>query len=220
MLYQEIATNYPSVSSAGESHNNRRHTSLFATAYNGVDLLQPGVAQVVTGIYTPTGRASYGSHTRLQLETPSAVNLVPDNKIVIVCRDLARGNSFVVNRVGQTTATSTSLVYERDAMVRVAEDDEIYVVCEKAIDPTNPVYIRVANPDTSGTQGIGFFTDVADGTNTVEIDNTFRTRIRWIGEDSFSFLNALDPNITAAIDRRRMGLSQGFAIVPISIATV
>lgn len=206
MLYQEIVTRFPAVSTPGCSHNNRRETSLYATGRNLTATVQPGIAQVVTG---------YWDHTRLELENPTAANLVADARLVIVHDNSRHPNAFTTNRIGQLNSTTTRFI-PSDCLLRVAEEDEIYVIVEKEIDPSLPVFIRVANPDVSGLQGIGFFTDTADGANTVEVTSLI-ARTRWVGSDSFSFLSAKDSNITQPIDARRMGMETGFAIAPLRL---
>lgn len=211
MLYQTFVTDYPPLALAGESHNNARHTSIYQTCLNGNNEVFPGTAQVAVGQF---------DHTRFLTEDPTAANLIlPNAQLIVVHRDRNAANSFVTNRIG-ATASTTAVAYPADCLYLGVRRGTEYVVVEKAIDPSLPVYIRVANPDASGLQGIGFFTDTPDGANTVEVTAAIAPNVMWCGVDGATYINQKDVNVTDALERERIGLSAGFSVAPLTLQYV
>jgi hypothetical protein len=108
--------------------------------------------------------------------------------------------------------TTQSFSYPALKQLRLMRKGALYLICEKAIaDPTLPVYVRKTNPVTP-LEGIGFVTDTADGADTVALPNA-----RFLGRDTFTFAQTLEPTLTPLDERNRTGMTVGFGLVPVAI---
>jgi hypothetical protein len=203
MLRQTVVTNHPSISQAGKEFSNTRHTAIYSSAVNQDNDVLPGVAQVVVGNY---------DYTRDNVKDLTAARLAAANAKLVINMDCGTV-ALCHKRTPWYAATSQreASITPRYEHMRVLVSGDVYIVVEKAINPANPVYVRVANGViTPGlVNGIGFFSDTASA------DHVLVPSARWIATDTASHLFTKDTAITPAVERDRMGMTCGYGIAPI-----
>jgi hypothetical protein len=202
MINQTFVSFYPPVAFPGEDHNNTRHTAIYRSCVNTTLDLVAGTVQVKTGIY---------DHTRLLLSNPTAVNLAAaGNYVVFVAKTMAERMSYTSRSyIGSTVSSATNII-PRNEHVRGLTNGIMYMIVEKAINPNNPVYVRVANP-VGSLQAIGYLTDVASA------DVVLLPKANWYGSDTATYLATKDATVTPALEAQRIGLSTGFGVAPVAL---
>lgn len=204
MLYQTYVSKYPSPASPGQEHNNSRHTSIYRTGFDLTEVTKPGQGLIVVEFY---------DHTRLSVEIPTAANAVAGAHVVLNhLQTYLPNRNYTKNYLGSTTS-QTSFEYVEGEHLRLTERGIDYVLVDKAIDPANPVYLRVA--DGAGAfEKAGNFTDTADGADTVLITDAV-----WYGSDTLGYLQSLDSNLTQAYEADRSGIQDAYSIAPLQIVS-
>lgn len=205
MTYQQFVTWYPPLAMPGEPHSDTFSNSSRSTGFS-TETVFPGTLVEITG---------FERNSRLVVANVTGAT-TDVKKLAVVDRTLLRANNpYESTRIGQLTpATEASYSYAPNEDLTLMRKGRIYVLCEKAIDTSLPVYVRLANPviATPQLEGIGFVTDTADGADTLELTNC-----QFAGGDSYAYISSLDPSITDQQERDRMSLTEGYGVVPIEI---
>lgn len=204
MAYQTYVSYFQIPGFPGDEHNNDRHASIYRSGVNTTKDLEPGVVQVVTGLY---------DHTRVLLSDPTATNIAaPGAYIGIVARGCNESMDFNSRQyIGSTTPSTSLNVVPQFEHVRLKTNGTIYAYVEKAINPSLPVYVRVANA-VGTSQAVGFLTDTASGADTVLLPNA-----RWYGTDVASYMTTKDINFTPALIRSNLGMARAYSYAPVQI---
>jgi len=208
MTYQQVVSYYPSVILPGEPHSATQAHSKRVTAVSD-EVIFPG---------TIVEQIEVLSHSRVKVANVTGAT-TDIRKLLIVERTLLDANTpYAGTPIGQISPVSNaSYSYQPGCALTLFRLGSVNVVAEKAIDPNNPVYVRLANPvvATPQLEGIGFVTDTADGADTLELTNA-----QFISFDDITYQLNLDPSTTDQIERDRISMTQGYGVVAIDLNVI